>query len=51
VEELQNHLDSMQNNYKQVEGILPAMDETEASIRAALLKHIDPQRYEQVILG
>lgn len=51
VEELQSHVDSIQGNFKQVEGVLPAMDETEASIRAALFKHVDPQRYEQVVLG
>ncbi|OBT82100.1 hypothetical protein VE02_09035 [Pseudogymnoascus sp. 03VT05] len=51
VEELQNHLESMQNNFKQVEGIVPAIEKSEATIRAALLKQIDEQRYEQIIMG
>ena len=51
MEELQNHLESMQNNFKQVEGIVPAIDKSEAVIRIALLKQIDEQRYEQVIMG
>ncbi|KAL5345159.1 hypothetical protein ACLOAV_010115 [Pseudogymnoascus australis] len=51
VEELQNHLESMHNNFKQVEGIVPAMEKSEAAIRSALLKQIDEQRYEQVIMG
>ncbi|KFZ03442.1 hypothetical protein V502_10946 [Pseudogymnoascus sp. VKM F-4520 (FW-2644)] len=51
VEELQNHLESMHNNFKQVEGIVPAIEKSEAVIRAALLNQIDEQRYEQVIMG
>lgn len=51
VEELQSHVDSMRNNFKQVEGIMPAMDQSEASIRVALRERIDPQRYVQVIMG
>ncbi|KFY07447.1 hypothetical protein V492_07141 [Pseudogymnoascus sp. VKM F-4246] len=51
VEELQNHLESMRNNFKQVEGIVPAIEKSEAVIRTALLKQIDEERYDQVIMG
>lgn len=51
MEELQNHLESMQNNFKQVEGVVPAIEKSEASIRAVLLTQIDEQRYEQIIMG
>lgn len=51
MEELQNHLESMQNNFKQVEGVIPAMEQSEAAIRSALLNQLDEQRYEQVIMG
>lgn len=51
MEELQNHLESMHNNFKQVEGIVPAIEKSEAVIRAALLNQIDEQRYDQVIMG
>ncbi|ELR08147.1 hypothetical protein VC83_08905 [Pseudogymnoascus destructans] len=51
MEELQNHLESMENNFKQVEGIIPAIEKSEASIRATLLTQIDEQRYEQIIMG
>lgn len=44
-------MESMHNNFKQVEGIVPAMEKSEAAIRSALLKQIDEQRYEQVIMG
>lgn len=51
VEELQNHLESMQNNFKQVEGVVPSIEQGEAAIRSALLNQIDEQRYEDVIMG
>lgn len=44
-------MESMHNNFKQVEGIIPAIEKSEAVIRAALLNQIDEQRYEQVIMG
>lgn len=49
MEELQSHLESMHNNFKQVEGIVPAIEKSEAVIRAALLNRIDEQRLSKLL--
>jgi hypothetical protein len=41
----------MESNFKQVEGIVQAMENTQALMRDILSRHVDVQRYEQIIIG
>lgn len=48
---IENHMDSMQGNLKQVEGVSDAITKSKAAVQATLLDHLDTSRYEEVVLG
>jgi hypothetical protein len=49
--QLRNHLENMQSNFSQLEGLVPAMGNIKAAVQDVLLKHVDGDDYEQVVLG
>ncbi|KAI1858887.1 uncharacterized protein JN550_012346 [Neoarthrinium moseri] len=51
VEQLGNHIESMRGNLQQVQGVLPAIADSGAALRLALLPHLDQESYERVLLG
>ncbi|KAL5947568.1 hypothetical protein ACKVV1_000639 [Pyricularia oryzae] len=50
-QQIGSHMDSMQGNLRQVDGILPAMEITKAALHDVLLKHLDSTKCEEVLLG
>lgn len=51
VDQLYSHLESIQGNVHQIEGLASAIDGTRAALQDVLFKHIGSKRYEQVVLG
>ncbi len=51
VRELDNHLDSMLNNFKQVRGIDEALNTAEAELKNSLLRQLGEEKYGQVMMG
>lgn len=41
----------MKSNLGQIEGVLPAIAKSRAALQGTLCEHLDPQQYEQVLLG
>ncbi|TLD24769.1 hypothetical protein PspLS_05999 [Pyricularia sp. CBS 133598] len=50
-QQIGSHMESMQGNLRQVDGILPAMETTKAALHEVLLKHLDSTKCEEVLLG
>lgn len=50
-QQIGNHMESMRSNLGQVEGVLPAIVKTRAALQGALCEYLDPEQYEQVLLG
>ncbi|KAL1837411.1 hypothetical protein VTJ49DRAFT_3803 [Mycothermus thermophilus] len=50
-QQISSHMESMQNNLSQIEGILPAIAKSRAALQGTLCEHLDPEQYEQVVLG
>ncbi|KAL2265738.1 hypothetical protein VTJ83DRAFT_6838 [Remersonia thermophila] len=50
-QQISNHMESMQNNLGQIDGILPAIAKSRAALQGTLCEHLDPEQYEQVVLG
>lgn len=46
-----SHMESMRSNLQQIEGVSPAIAESRAALKMALMPHLDPSSYEQVLLG
>ncbi|KAK5661455.1 hypothetical protein OQA88_11356 [Cercophora sp. LCS_1] len=46
-----NHMESMQGNLLPIEGVLPAIVKSRAALQGVLCRHLDPEQYDQVILG
>ncbi|TVY49607.1 hypothetical protein LOCC1_G000375 [Lachnellula occidentalis] len=51
VKGIENHMDSMQGNLKQVEGVSEAIAKSKAAVQATLFDHLDTSQYEEVVLG
>lgn len=45
------HVDSIEGNLQQVEGITEAMAKSKASVQAALFNHLNLEQYNDVVLG
>ena len=41
----------MRVNLQQVEGIVPEMAKSQAALRMVLMKHLDAEQYDRVVLG
>ncbi len=46
-----NHMESMRSNLGQIEGVLPAIAKSRAALQATLCEHLEPEQYEQALLG
>ncbi|KAF6800176.1 kinetochore protein fta7, partial [Colletotrichum sojae] len=46
-----NHMESMRNNLRQIEGVVPQIGRTRAALQHVLFKHLDQQTYENVLFG
>jgi len=44
-------MESMRSNLGQIEGVLPAIAKSRAALQATLCEHLDPEQYEQALLG
>ena len=49
--QLGGHMDSMRNNLKQAEGIMPQLARSRAGLEDVLLSHLDEAQFEQVLFG
>ena len=49
--ELEGHVDSIEGNIKQVQGISQAMANSKAAVKATLFDHLDNSLYDDVMLG
>ncbi|KAH8599133.1 centromere protein Q [Bisporella sp. PMI_857] len=49
--ELDGHVDSIQSNIGQVQGIAEAVTRSKAAVQATLFEHLERSEYEKVILG
>lgn len=50
-QQIGNHMRSMKDNLQQIEGVVPAIAQSKATLQQVLLKHLDEERYESVLLG
>lgn len=50
-EDLKGHVDSIQGNLNQVQGITEAIGKSKAAVQASLFDHLDPIQYQNVVLG
>lgn len=48
---LGNHVDSIQTNIKQVQGISEAITTSRAAVQATLFNHLESVQYEDIVLG
>ncbi|OAA60946.1 hypothetical protein SPI_04970 [Niveomyces insectorum RCEF 264] len=49
--QLSNHMDSLQGNLQQIDGVVPAIAQSKAALRQVLHQHFDPEQYERIVLG
>ncbi|KAM7216860.1 CENP-Q, a CENPA-CAD centromere complex subunit domain containing protein [Rhypophila decipiens] len=45
------HMNSMKSNLAQIDGVLPAINKSKASLQGVLYSHLDPELYEEVLFG
>ncbi|KAK3387717.1 CENP-Q, a CENPA-CAD centromere complex subunit-domain-containing protein [Podospora didyma] len=50
-QQIGSHLESMKGNLQQIDGVLPSIAKSKAVLQAVLHRHLDPQQYDQVLLG
>ncbi|KAK9802213.1 putative Kinetochore protein fta7 [Seiridium cardinale] len=48
--QLGDHMESMRGNLQQIDGVTPAITESRAALRMALLPHLSQEAFEQVLL-
>lgn len=46
-----SHMESIKGNLQQIDGVVPAIIKSKAAIQKVLLKHLDDEQYESVLLG
>lgn len=51
VTQLGGHAESMRANLEQAEGIIPEIAKSRAALQSVLMKHLDKEQYERVVLG
>ncbi|ROW02593.1 hypothetical protein VPNG_07879 [Cytospora leucostoma] len=49
--QLGSHMESMKGNLQQIGGVVPAITRTKAALQQVLLKHLDDEQYERVLVG
>jgi hypothetical protein len=50
-QQIGNHMESMKSNLGQIEGVLPAVAKARAALQGTLCEYLEPEQYEQVLLG
>jgi len=48
---MNNHVDSIESNMKQVEGVVEAIQRGRVAVQSVLLGTLDHAQYEEVLLG
>lgn len=51
MQDLQGHVDSIQGNIRQVQGVTQAISKSKAAVQATLFGHLNSMQYEEVVLG
>ncbi|CAG8954064.1 hypothetical protein HYFRA_00009165 [Hymenoscyphus fraxineus] len=51
IREVEGHVDSLQSNIKQLEGIPDAISKAKAAVQVTLFDHLEETRYKDVLLG
>ncbi|KAI3395800.1 hypothetical protein diail_883 [Diaporthe ilicicola] len=46
-----SHMDSMQGNLQQIDGVIPAISRSKAALQQVVLKHLDEEQYDKLLLG
>ncbi|KAJ1338673.1 CENP-Q, a CENPA-CAD centromere complex subunit [Microdochium nivale] len=49
--QIANHMDSLKSNLRQIDGVVPAIGQSQAALRARLLEHFAPEVVDGVVLG
>lgn len=49
--QISSHMESMKGNLQQISGVVPAITKSKAALQQVLLKHLDDEQYESVLLG
>ncbi|KAH7039959.1 CENP-Q, a CENPA-CAD centromere complex subunit-domain-containing protein [Microdochium trichocladiopsis] len=49
--QIANHMDSLKGNLRQIDGVVPAIGQSQAALRARLLEHFDTDVVDKVVLG
>lgn len=46
-----SHMESMQGNLQQIDGVVPAISRSKAALQQLMQKHLDEEQYDKVLLG
>lgn len=46
-----SHMESMKGNLQQIGGVVPAIAKSKAALQQVLLRHLDDEQYERVLIG
>lgn len=46
-----SHMESLKGNLQQIGGVIPAITKSKAALQQVLLKHLDQEQYDGVLLG
>ncbi|KUI73569.1 hypothetical protein VM1G_09556 [Cytospora mali] len=49
--QISSHMESMKGNLQQISGVVPAVIKSKAALQQVLLKHLDGEQYERVLVG
>ncbi|KUI62112.1 hypothetical protein VP1G_09240 [Cytospora mali] len=49
--QINSHMESMKGNLQQISGVVPAVIKSKAALQQVLLKHLDGEQYERVLVG
>ncbi|CAN8104423.1 unnamed protein product [Discula destructiva] len=50
-QQIGSHMQSMKDNLQQIDGVVPAITQGKAALQQVLLRHLDDEQYENVLLG
>lgn len=50
-QQIGSHMESMQGNLQQISGVVPAINRSKAALQEVMLKHLDEEKYDKVLLG
>lgn len=50
-QQIGSHMESMQGNLEQIGGVVPAISKSKAALQQVMLKHLDEEQYDKVLLG